>query len=83
MALYAQHGMDLVLAGHTHGGVVRLPLFGGLVGPGHELLPKYAAGLHRMGSTQMYVSRGLGGAGPRLFNRPEVAILTLRGENTP
>lgn len=67
---------DLVLAGHAHGGLIRLPVLGGLISPhsprGHD------SGLYRSGGTQLYVSRGLGGPGLRLFNRPEVSLLILR-----
>lgn len=69
-------GVDLVLSGHCHGGLVRVPLLGGLIGPGGRLLPRFDAGLYRSGGTALYVSRGL--ASPRLLNRPEVAVLVLR-----
>ncbi len=71
---------DLVLAGHCHGGVVRLPYIGGLVGPGREFLPDFDAGLYQKGSTFLYVSRGLGYSGPpfRLFNPPELPLLRLK-----
>lgn len=67
---------DLVLAGHAHGGLIRLPFLGGLISP-HS--PRgYDSGLYRSGSSQLYVSRGLGGKGLRLFNRPEVSLLILK-----
>lgn len=43
--LYAQHGADLVLSGHAHGGQVRLPGVGGLYAPGQGFLPAYTSGL--------------------------------------
>lgn len=67
---------DLVLAGHAHGGLVRLPYLGGLV-PRHGQRG-HDAGLYQSETTQLYVSRGLGGRGLRLFNRPELALLVLR-----
>lgn len=73
---WAGTAADLVLAGHAHGGLIRLPFFGGLISPhsprGHD------SGLYRSGGTQLYVSRGLGGKGLRLFNRPEVSLLILK-----
>ena len=71
------------VAGHTHGGQVVIPF----LGPPLTLsrLPRrYASGLHRLGESVLFVSRGIGmerGHAPRVrFNcRPELAVLTLRG----
>ena len=73
-------GVQAVLAGHCHGGVVRLPFVGGLFGTDRRLFPAWDAGLYRQGETAMYVSRGLGYTNVhfRLFNRPEVAVIVLR-----
>ncbi len=77
--LWAGLGVDTVLTGHAHGGVVRLPGLGGLIGPGREWLPEYTAGLYQQGRTVQLVSRGLGwSAAPvRLFNRPHLPVLVL------
>ena len=76
--------MDLVLSGHCHGGVVRLPFLGGVFGSEHQLFPNYDGGLYRSAGTTLFVSRGLGlGRLPfRLNNRPQLAILTLRCPKT-
>ena len=73
-------GVQAVLAGHCHGGVVRLPFVGGLFGTDRRLVPAWDAGLYRQGETALYVSRGLGYTNVhfRLFNRPEVAVIVLR-----
>ena len=73
-------GVQAVLAGHCHGGVVRLPFVGGLFGTDRRLFPAWDAGLYRQGETALYVSRGLGYTNVhfRLFNRPEVAVIGLR-----
>ncbi len=73
-------GVQAVLAGHCHGGVVRLPFVGGLFGTDRRLFPAWDAGLYRQGKTALYVSRGLGYTNVhfRLFNRPEVAVIVLR-----
>ena len=73
-------GVQAVLAGHCHGGVVRLPFVGGLFGTDRRLFPARDAGLYRQGETALYVSRGLGYTNVhfRLFNRPEVAVIVLR-----
>lgn len=73
-------GVQAVLAGHCHGGVVRLPFVGGLFGTDRRLFPAWDARLYRQGETALYVSRGLGYTNVhfRLFNRPEVAVIVLR-----
>lgn len=73
-------GVQAVLAGYCHGGVVRLPFVGGLFGTDRRLFPAWDAGLYRQGETALYVSRGLGYTNVhfRLFNRPEVAVIVLR-----
>ncbi len=74
----AHHGFDLLLAGHTHGGQFRLPLFGPLLAPSRFGV-RYAGGTFRRGSTLMHVSRGLCGMRPARFNcRPELTKLILR-----
>lgn len=75
----AQYGYDIILSGHMHGGIIRIPHFGGLIGNKRELFPKYDAGKFTAIDTTMYVSRGLGDARiPRINNRPEIVCITLR-----
>jgi len=77
---YAQWGADLTLSGHVHGGIIRLPHFGGLLSPERRFFPRYSGGMYEsetVGRRKMIVSRGLG-KGARLGNRPEVAVVTLR-----
>ncbi|MDO7206165.1 hypothetical protein Q5M85_20820 [Paraclostridium bifermentans] len=37
---YSDYGADLVLSGHVHGGIIRLPLLGGVLSPNREFFPK-------------------------------------------
>jgi predicted MPP superfamily phosphohydrolase len=76
---YAELGFDLVLAGHAHGGQVRLPFIGALYAPDQGLFPRYTSGTYSMGRTKMIVSRGLGKSNfPfRIFNRPELVVVRL------
>ena len=76
---YAAAQVDLTLAGHAHGGTIRLPGTDGLIGPTREFLPDYTAGLYDLSYGQMAVSRGLGDQFPafRLFNRPDVPLFVL------
>lgn len=85
--LLKNHGFDLILSGHMHGGQFRLPLGGrGVISPksswsGSKLFfPKYFAGHYHSDKTQMIVNRGVGNPMiiPRLFNRPEITVVTLR-----
>lgn len=83
---YARAGYDLALCGHAHGGQWRLPFAKkGLYAPGQGIFPEYTSGRHICGATQMIVSRGLGNSEfpLRLFNRPEIVIITVeRGGNS-
>jgi predicted MPP superfamily phosphohydrolase len=77
--------VDLYCAGHTHGGQVALPLYGALVTLS-KFGKKYESGLHREGSTWLYVTRGLGMEGDpaprvRFFARPEVTVIELVPES--
>ena len=76
---YAAWGADLTLAGHFHGGVIRLPLLGGLVDPKLHFFPKYDYGLYEEEGRKMLVSSGLGQhtLTARWFNLPELVAIDL------
>lgn len=76
---YSRLGADLVISGHGHGGLIRLPFTDGLVSVERSLFPSYTAGFYNIHGRDLFVSRGLGNSGRtfRLFNRPEVVVLTL------
>ncbi len=77
---YCYLGADLVISGHGHGGLIRLPFTDGLVSTDRTFFPTYTAGLYEKNGSALFVTRGLGNSGStfRLFNRPEIAIVTLR-----
>ena len=77
---YCYLGADLVLSGHGHGGLIRLPFTDGLVSTERTWFPTWTAGFYEKNNSRLFVTRGLGNSGKtfRLFNRPEIAILTLR-----
>lgn len=79
---YAAWGADLTLSGHVHGGVMRLPLLGGVLSTSLRLFPKYDGGLFEIGSKKMIVSRGLGShtVPVRVFNPAELVIIDLEAE---
>ncbi len=72
----AELDVDLVLAGHAHGGQIRL--FGrGLYAPGQGILPSLTAGVHG----RMVISKGMSNTVPvpRLFNPTEVVLVEIEG----
>lgn len=72
---------DLYISGHTHGGVWRIPGVGGLVAPTQGLFPKYDYGQYLVdGRLNLIITSGLSGYDwiPRVFNRPEICVITLR-----
>ncbi len=77
----ADHGLELYLCGHTHGGQVRVPGIGALI-TSSQLGRDYVMGLYRLGSTNLYVSRGVGLEGlsaprVRFLSPPEITLVTL------
>lgn len=74
---YADWGADLVLSGHIHGGVIRLPKVGGLLSPDLSFFPKYSGGMYHKKNSVMIVSRGIGvhSIPFRLFNKPELSMV--------
>ena len=72
--------MDIVLAGHTHGGQVVLPLYGAPITLSSVCNRRHASGWVPNPRSLLYVSRGVGAQTPVRFRcRPEIAFLTLRG----
>jgi len=80
---YKRWGADLVLSGHTHGGLIRIPNWRGVITPQGRFFPKYSGGLYKEGSQALVVSRGLGShtVNVRLLNQPELIVLTLSGKD--
>ncbi|MBD5155119.1 MAG: metallophosphoesterase [Oscillibacter sp.] len=76
---YCYLGADLVISGHGHGGLIRLPFTDGLISVERSFFPSYTAGFYTSNGSDLFVSRGLGNSGRtfRLFNRPEIVVLTL------
>jgi predicted MPP superfamily phosphohydrolase len=80
----AQHGIELYLCGHTHGGQVRLPLIGAIWTSSHYG-KRYEMGHYVQNRTNMYVSRGVGLEGlsaprVRFLSPPEITLVTIRGK---
>ena len=76
---YVRYGAEVTLAGHAHGGQLRLPWVGALLAPHQGLKPKLTEGVHTEGEAAMVISRGLGNSviPLRTFNLPELVMVTL------
>lgn len=81
---YADWGADLVVSGHVHGGLMKLPVLGGVVSPRLTLFPKYDGGEYRKNGRVMILSRGLGThtLPIRIFNPGELAVINLIPKRT-
>ncbi len=76
---YASYGADVVVSGHMHGGIMRLPILGGVISPQWRLFPKYDGGQFTRDNSSMVVSRGLGlhTLPVRFFQSPELVVIQL------
>lgn len=79
--VYESWGANLVLSGHIHGGIAKLPYIGGVLSPTMKLFPKYDGGIYQGEGedTKMVLSRGLGShtIPLRPFNPPELVVVTM------
>ena len=78
---YTKWGADLIFCGDTHGGMIRLPVIGGILSA-EGFFPEYDGGLFRKENSVMVVSRGLGN-NPiplRINNRPEIVEVILKSK---
>lgn len=73
--------IDLGICGHYHGGLVRLPVLGGLYHGDVGFLPKYSGGMFSLPHSTIFVSRGMEDHSgfPRINNRPELAVIDING----
>ena len=80
--VYKEWGADLILSGHLHGGVMRIPGIGGVIGPDFTIFPKYSGDIYREGDATIVVSKGLGvhSIPVRLFNPAELIVLEMEIE---
>ena len=77
---YARWGADLVLSGHVHGGIMRLPFLGGVIAPSYKIFPKYDGGVFKSENAIMLLGRGMGShtIPLRFFNPAELYDVTLK-----
>lgn len=79
VSAYQDWGADLVLCGHLHGGVLRIPGWRGVVTPQVALFPKYSGEMTVENDTAVVVSKGLGThtVNLRVFNPAEVVVIHI------
>lgn len=77
--IYSTADVDLIFSGHAHGGQFRFPFIGGIFAPDQGIFPDLTEGIHTKNHSSMIISRGLGNSviPLRLFNRPELVVVTL------
>lgn len=77
---YVNWGADVIVSGHYHGGLMRLPLIGGVISPRYTLFPKFDYGVFEKESSKMILSCGLGThtLPIRIFNPGEIALITVQ-----
>lgn len=76
---YEKYNIDLALTGHTHGGIMRLPIINGIYAHPQGWLPKYSYGIYQINDFSMIISGGIGYSKLpiRIFNPPEICSITL------
>ena len=77
---YADWKPDLVISGHNHGGIARLPFIGGLISPRFKLFPHYDGGLFEEYGSKMILGRGIGSHTIpfRFLNPGELIVIHLK-----
>lgn len=81
----SNYNFDLIFSGHAHGGQFRIPFtHQGILMPDQGFFPKLTEGIHKNKNSTLIISRGLGNSGfPfRLFNHPEIVIVTVNKANS-
>lgn len=81
MDAYKEWGADLILSGHLHGGIARIPGIGGVITPQAFLFPKYSGEMTVEGDQTIIVSKGLGThtVNIRFMNMPELVSVRIHG----
>lgn len=80
---YMERGAELILSGHLHGGIVRIPGIAGAISPSFEIFPKYSGDHYKEADTDIIVSKGLGTHtfNIRLFNPAELIVINFVGDD--
>lgn len=83
--IFNEQPVDLVVSGHAHSGQWRIPFTRiGILAPQQGIFPRYTNGLYKLKNNFLYVTRGLAKESvkvPRIYNKPEIAIIHLLPES--
>lgn len=81
--IYDKYNIDLALTGHTHGGIVKIPLIGGIYAHPQGWFPEYSYGMYKSDDFSMIVGSGIGYSKLpiRIFNPPEINVITLKNND--
>lgn len=79
---FKDYNIDLMISGHTHGGIIRIPFLGGAYAPEQGYFPKYTKGLFDEKNVKLLITSGLNTSRniPRFFNPLDVAVVTIEGK---
>ncbi|MCR5829448.1 MAG: metallophosphoesterase [Lachnospiraceae bacterium] len=79
-SMYDAVGADLILSGHLHGGIIRIPFLGGVITPRHKLFTGRTRGIYDQGKGKILITSGIGWhAIPlRFCNDPEICMIEIR-----
>lgn len=80
--LYDKYNIELALTGHTHGGIIKMPIIKGIYAHPQGWLPKYSYGIYEANDFSMIISGGIGYSKLpiRIFNPPEICVITLENK---
>ncbi|MFI3238184.1 MAG: metallophosphoesterase [Lachnospiraceae bacterium] len=76
---YIAYGADLIVSGHVHGGIIKIPMLGGVISPSLKFFPHYDGGEFVKGNARMILSRGIGNhtIPLRFLNKAELIVLDI------
>lgn len=79
---FKDYKIDLMISGHTHGGIIRIPFVGGVYAPEQGYFPKYSKGLYNEKNARLLITSGLNTSRniPRFFNPLDVTVVTIKGK---
>lgn len=77
--LYSDYDIDIAFTGHTHGGLIRLPIIRGVYSRAEGIFPEYSVGSYSKKNITMIINSGIGYSEIpiRIFNPPEIVVITL------